>query len=69
MARKACWHAYCKMRPDVVGHPGIFGVLHFTCFMYTKSFFWHAKWYGGTGSGTQGEFNMQKSEIVEIISN
>ena len=30
IARKACWLAYCKMRPDVVGHPGIFGILHLT---------------------------------------
>ena len=31
------------MRPDVVGHPGIFGILHLTYYVlgHTKSFFWH----------------------------
>ena len=32
-ARKACWHAYTKIRPDVEGHPGSFGTLHFTYFL------------------------------------
>lgn len=30
ITRKACWLAYCKMRLDSVGHPGIFGMLHST---------------------------------------
>ncbi len=40
MARKACWLAYCKIPPDIVGHPGISGILHFThCVLgHTKSF-------------------------------
>ncbi len=34
MARKACWFAYCKVRPDVVGHhPGTSGILHFTYYI------------------------------------
>ncbi len=30
MARKTWWLAYCKIRPDVVEHPGTSGILHFT---------------------------------------
>ncbi len=40
MTEKAGWFAYCKIRPDVVGHPGTPGILHFTyCILgHTKSF-------------------------------
>ena len=33
IARKACWLAHCKMRPGVVGHPGVCGILHLTYFI------------------------------------
>ncbi len=41
IARKACWLAYCKMQPDAVGHPGIFGIRHLTYYVlgHTKSFY------------------------------
>ncbi len=40
MAKKACQLAYCKIRPDVVGHPGTSGILHFTYYRleHAKSF-------------------------------
>ncbi len=33
MAAKARWLAYCKIRPDVVEHPGTSGILHFTYYV------------------------------------
>ncbi len=40
MARKARWLAYCKIRLDVVEHPGTSGILHYTYYVlrHTKSF-------------------------------
>lgn len=29
IARKARWLAFSKMQLDVLGHPGIFGIMHF----------------------------------------
>lgn len=39
-ARKLCWFAYSKMRPDAVLHPDIFGILHFIYYVlgHTKAF-------------------------------
>lgn len=41
IASKACWLAYCKIRPYAVGHPGIFGLLPLTYYImgHAKSFF------------------------------
>lgn len=38
--KTAGWLVYCKVRPGVVGHPGIFDILHFTYFTlgHTKTF-------------------------------
>ncbi len=33
MARKACRLQHCKIQPDVVQHPGTFGILHFTYYV------------------------------------
>ena len=41
-ARKACWLAYCKVRPDVVGHPDIFGIQHLTYYVLG-----HTKYFSG----------------------
>ncbi len=40
MARKTCWLAYCKIRPNVVAHPVTSGMWHFTYYIlgHTKSF-------------------------------
>ncbi len=37
--RKACWLAYCKMRPDA-GHPGICGTLHLTYYKLNGMVVW-----------------------------
>lgn len=41
LANKESWFVQWKLQPDVVGHPGIFGILHFTHYIlgHTKSFF------------------------------
>ena len=33
MAREVCSHAYCEIRPDVVEHPGTFGILYLTYYV------------------------------------
>ncbi len=33
VARKACWFVYCKIQLEIVGHPGIFGILHLTYYV------------------------------------
>lgn len=52
LARRACSFAFCKMRLDAIGHPGILGlalcILHPTCREVGFSFlaYWIVKWYG-----------------------
>lgn len=37
--KKACWHAYCKTRPDVVVHPCTFSIPHTTTYQGMQNMF------------------------------
>ena len=55
--KKACWPAYSKIWPEVVGHPGTFGILHLAYYVlgHIKSFngqlYTVVGWYGYWNAG------------------